>query len=135
MLIIIKEGMLTEDKKESCYRYSGLFKVINRLCKLIETMEEVGQYITYYDKEYVRKTIVEEINDILDNVEEKIEYAKVTAEKEEPFWQTGEISNVFNKYDYEEKKALKNMTPKERKQALRSKAIFDKAREQAFKKK
>lgn len=135
MLIIIKDGMLTEDKKESCYRYSGLFKVINRLCKLIETMEEVGQYITYYDKEYVRKTIVEEINDILDNVEEKIEYAKVTAEKEEPFWQTGEISNVFNKYDYEEKKALKNMTPKERKQALRSKAIFDKAREQAFKKK
>ena len=135
MLIIIKEGMLTEDKKESCYRYSGLFKVINRLCKLIETMEEVGQYITYYDKEYVRKTIVEEINDILDNVEEKIEYTKVTAEKEEPFWQTGEISNVFNKYDYEEKKALKNMTPKERKQALRSKAIFDKAREQAFKKK
>ena len=52
MLIIIKDGMLTEDKKESCYRYSGLFKVINRLCKLIETMEEVGEYITYYDKEF-----------------------------------------------------------------------------------
>ena len=32
MLIVIKDGMLTEDKKESCYRYSGLFKVINRLC-------------------------------------------------------------------------------------------------------
>lgn len=135
MLIIIKDGMLTEDKKESCYRYSGLFKVINRLCKLIETMEEVGEYITYYDKEFVRKKVVEEINEMIDIVDEKIEYAKVTAEKEKPFWQTGEITNVFNKYDYEEKKALKNMTPKERKQALRSKAIFDKAREQAFKKK
>ena len=101
MLIIIKDGMLTEDKKESCYRYSGLFKVINRLCNLIETMEEVGEYITYYDKEFVRKRVVEEINEMIDIVDKKIEYAKVTAEKEKPFWQTGEIPNVFNKYDYE----------------------------------
>lgn len=135
MLIIIKDGMLTEDKKESCYRYSGLFKVINRLCNLIETMEEVGEYITYYDKEFVRKRVVEEINEMIDIVDEKIEYAKVTAEKEKPFWQTGEITNVFNKYDYEEKKALKNMTPKERKQALRSKAFWDNVRKQACKKK
>ena len=110
---------------------------INYLCLYAIGLrgKEVGEYITYYDKEFVRKRVVEEINEMIDIVDKKIEYAKVTAEKEKPFWQTGEITNVFNKYDYEEKKALKNMTPKERKQALRSKAIFDKAREQAFKKK
>ena len=42
MIVIVREGELTEDKKQSCYEYSGLFKIINRVSKLIETMEEIG---------------------------------------------------------------------------------------------
>ena len=34
MIVIVREGELTEDKKQSCYEYSGLFKIINRVSKL-----------------------------------------------------------------------------------------------------
>ena len=104
MIVIVREGELTEDKKQSCYEYSGLFKIINRVSKLIETMEEVDKYVAYSNKQYVRKTAVKEINKILDYIDEELEYAKVMVEKAKPFWQTGEITNVFNKDDYKEKK-------------------------------
>lgn len=134
MIVIVREGELTEDKKQSCYEYSGLFKIINRVSKLIETMEEIDKYVAYSDKQYVRKTAVKEINKILDYIDEELEYAKVMAEKANPFWQTGEITNVFNKYDYKEKKRLKELSPEERKREIQNEIEYKKLIRKAFKK-
>ena len=134
MVVIVREGELTEDKKQSCYEYSGLFKIINRVSKLIETMEEIDKYVAYSDKQYVRKTAVKEINKILDYIDEELEYAKVMAEKAKPFWQTGEITNVFNKYNYKEKKRLKELSPEERKREIQNEIEYKKLIRKAFKK-
>ena len=42
MIVIVREGELTEDKKQSCYEYSGLFKIINRVSKLDTGMVDTG---------------------------------------------------------------------------------------------
>ena len=134
MIVIVREGELTEDKKQSCYEYSGLFKIINRVSKLIETMEEIDKYVAYSDKQYVRKTAVKEINKIFDYIDEELEYAKVMAETAKPFRQTGEITNVFNKYDYKEKKRLKELSPEERKREIQNEIEYKKLIRKAFKK-
>ena len=114
MLIIIKDGELTEKKKLEAYNYSGWFKLINKISKLIQQLEETDSYLTYGDIQNIRKDKVREIEKILERTEEQIQYAVEQAKEQKPFWETGEIPNVFNKYEYEEEKRLQKLTPEQR---------------------
>ena len=114
MLIIVKDGELTEKKKLEAYQYSSWFKLINKISKLIQQLEEIDSYLTYGDIQDIRKDKVREIEKILERTEEQIQYAVEQAKEQKPFWETGEISNVFNKYDYEEEKRLQKLTPEQR---------------------
>ena len=114
MLIIVKDGELTEKKKLEAYQYSSWFKLINKISKLIQQLEEIDPYLTYGDIQDIRKDKVREIEKILERTEEQIQYAVKQAKEQKPFWETGEIANVFNKYDYEEEKRLKKLTPEQR---------------------
>lgn len=91
MLIIVKDGKLTEKKKLEAYKYSGLFKVMNKISKLIQELEQIDQYLTYGDEENIRKDTVKELEEILDKVSEEIEYAREHYRKAQPFWKTGDM--------------------------------------------
>ncbi len=95
MLIIVKDGELTERKKQETYRYRGLFKVIQRITKLIEELEVVQEYLTYSDEENIRKQRVKQFNRILDEIEEQIQYAKEEYQAELPVCQGGDISRII----------------------------------------
>ena len=114
MIIIVKDGELTEKKKLEAYQYKNWFKLINKIGKLIQQLEEIDAYLTYGDIQNIRKDKVKEIEEILERTEKQIQYAVEQAREQKPFWETGEIANVFNKYDYEEQKHLQKLTPEER---------------------
>ena len=114
MLIIVKDGELTEKKKLEAYQYSSWFKLINKISKLIQQLEEIDSYLTYGDIQNIRKDKVQEIEEILERTEKQIQYAVKRAKEDKPFWETGEIPNVFYKDDYEEQKRLQKLTPEER---------------------
>lgn len=81
MLLVVKDEELTEDKKEEIYKYRGFFKIINRIGKLIQDVEELEQYISYSDQAYIRKEIVKQINTILDSIDAHIDYARFEKEQ------------------------------------------------------
>lgn len=114
MIIIVKDGELTEKKKLEAYQYKNWFKLINKIGKLIQQLEEIDAYLTYGDIQNIRKDKVREIEEILEETEKQIQYAVKKAREQKPFWETGEIANVFNKYDYEEQKHLQKLTPEGR---------------------
>lgn len=76
MIIIINNEELTERKKQEAYKNQGLFKIINRITRLIEKLEELEQYIAPSCVENIRKDTVKEINKTLDLIEKEIEYKK-----------------------------------------------------------
>lgn len=80
---------------QEAYRYKGLFKVIQRITKLIEELEEVQEYLTYSDEENIRKQRVKQFNRILDEIEEQIEYAKERYKEELPVCQGGDINRII----------------------------------------
>ena len=94
MLIIVKDGELTEKKKLEAYKYSGLFKVMNKISKLIQELEQIDQYLSYGDEENIRIDTVRKLEKILDRVSEEIEYARVHYRKDQPFWKTGDMSQL-----------------------------------------
>lgn len=95
MLIIVKEGELTEKKKNEVYKYRGLFKIINRITRLIEELEQLDQYITYGDEERIRRDKVQEINQILDQINKEIEYARNRYKEEIPIALGGDIDRLI----------------------------------------
>lgn len=76
MVIIINNEEVTEEKKKDAYKNHGLFKIINRITRLIEKLEELEQEIAPKCVEETRKDIVKEINKTLDMIEEEIQYKK-----------------------------------------------------------
>ena len=135
MLIIVKDGELTEKKKLEAYQYSSWFKLINKISKLIQQLEEIDPYLTYGDIQNIRKDKVREIEKILERTEEQIQYAVEQAKEQKPFWETGEIANVFNKYDYEEEKRLKKLTPEQRRKVKQAQIRRNNIRKKATGKK
>ena len=75
MVVVITEGKLTENKKQTYYKYGGIFKLINRISKLTEELENIDQYMTYNDIEYIGAD-TKEINKILDKIENRISKCK-----------------------------------------------------------
>lgn len=68
MTIIITEGELTEQRRNKCCKYSPLFKLINRISKIIEKLEETE--CTEFDcEENIRAEIIKQINRLLDKIE------------------------------------------------------------------
>lgn len=106
MLIIVKDTPLTENIKAGTYKYSGWFKIMNRISNLIQELEQIDKHLTQYDTEMIRKRSIEEINIIIDRIEETIEYAKELTWKEKPFWKTGDIERVV---DSETRRKLKRL--------------------------
>ena len=106
MLIIVKDEPLTESIKAETYKYSGWFKIMNRISNLIQVVEQIDNNLTQYDTEMIRKRSVEEINIILNRIEETIGYAKEITWKEKPFWQTGDIERVL---DSEKRRKLNSL--------------------------
>ncbi len=96
MTIIIKDGTLTEEKRKQCCKYSGLFKVMNKLSNLIEDIQAVDKYITIKDEENIRINVTKELEQIIDRTQEEIEYAKEQAEQEKPYWETGDIDKIID---------------------------------------
>lgn len=76
MVIIINNEEVTEEKKKDAYKNHGLFKIINRITRLIEKLEELEQEIAPKCVEETRKDTVKEINKTLDMIEEEIQYKK-----------------------------------------------------------
>lgn len=76
MVIIINNEEVTEEKKKDAYKNHGLFKIINRITRLIEKLEELEQEIAPKCVEEIRKDTVKEINKTLDMIEEEIQYKK-----------------------------------------------------------
>ena len=68
MTIIITDGELTERIKRNCCRYSPLFKLINRISKIIEKLEE-SKYTEYEYEESIRTEIIKQVNSLLDKIE------------------------------------------------------------------
>ena len=96
MLIIVKDTPLTENIKAGTYKYSGWFKIMNRISNLIQELEQIDKHLTQYDTEMIRKR----------SIEETIEYAKELTWKEKPFWKTGDIERVV---DSETRRKLKRL--------------------------
>ena len=67
MTVIITNGELTEKRKQTAYKYKGLFKLINNICKLVEELEEIGDNKTTQSIEQIQIDTVKEINNILTN--------------------------------------------------------------------
>lgn len=76
MVIIINNEEVTEEKKKDAYKNHGLFKIINRITRLIEKLEELEQEIAPKCVEEIRKDTVKEINKTLDMIEEEMQYKK-----------------------------------------------------------
>lgn len=95
MLIIIKNGELTEKKKEETCKYYGWFKLINKMSKLIAELEEVDEYLTPNDEYEMTRYKVKEIEEILDKAREDIEYARKSFEKNKPVWAGGDITRLI----------------------------------------
>ena len=106
MLIIVKDTPLTENIKAETYKYSGWFKVMNRISNLIQELEQIDKNLTQYDIELIRVDTVEQINSILDMIEKTIKYAKEITWEEKPFWKTGDIEKVV---DSETRRKLKRL--------------------------
>ena len=106
MLIIVKDSPLTENIKAETYKYTGWFKIMNRISNLIQELEQIDKHLTQYDTELIRIDTTEQINTILDRIEETIQYAKDITWKEKPFWQTGDIERVI---DGETRRKLKRL--------------------------
>lgn len=68
MTIIVTDGELTERRKNNCCRYSQLYKLINRISKIIEKLEE-SEYTEYEYEESVRTEIIKQVNRLLDKIE------------------------------------------------------------------
>lgn len=68
MTIIITEGELTEQRRNKCCKYSPLFKLINRISKIIEKLEET-EYKEYEYEEGIRTEIIKQVNRLLDKIE------------------------------------------------------------------
>ena len=56
MTVIITDGELTEKRKNNCCKYYQLFRLINRISKIIEKLEENTYEYEY--EESVRAEIV-----------------------------------------------------------------------------
>ena len=97
MLIIVKDTPLTENIKAETYKYSGWFKVMNRISNLIQELEQIDKNLTQYDIELIRVDTVEQINSILDMIEKTIKYAKEITWEEKPFWQTGNLNDLLRR--------------------------------------
>ncbi len=68
MTIIITDGELTEKRKNNCCRYSPLYKLINRISKIIEKLEE-NKDVEYEYEEIIRTEIIKQVNKLLDKIE------------------------------------------------------------------
>lgn len=97
MLIIIKDQRLTESNKKEIYRYKGLFKVISKLTRLLERLQDLDEYITFEDKERIRLDRVQDLEQIIDDIYKQIEYAEKRAYEEEPIWSTGNVEQLKDK--------------------------------------
>lgn len=95
MLIVVKDCELTEKKKQETYKYVGLFKVMNKISKLIQDAEELEEYITYGDTEYIRKELVKKMNYLLDSID--IDYAKKEKELDTSIGQGGDVTRLLLK--------------------------------------
>ncbi len=104
MLIIVKDTPLTENIKAETYKYSGWFKIMNRISNLIQELEQIDEHITQYDTEMIRIDTVKEMNIILDRIEKTIKYAKEITWEEKPFWQTGNLEGLLRKEHTKRKK-------------------------------
>lgn len=69
MTIVITDGKLTERRKMKCCKYSPLFKLINRISKIIEKLEE-SEYTEYDYEESIRTEVIKQINKLLDKIEQ-----------------------------------------------------------------
>ena len=96
MTVIIKDGKLTEEKRKQCCKYSGLFKVMNKLSNLIEDIQAVDKYISPTDEDTIRNDTVKQLEQIIDETQERIIYAKKRAEQEKPYWETGELDRIID---------------------------------------
>ena len=97
MLIIVKDTPLTENIKAETYKYSGWFKIMNRISNLIQELEQTDEHLTQYDTEMIRIDTPEQINAILDRIEKTIQYAKDITWNEKPFWKTGNLDGLLRR--------------------------------------
>lgn len=95
MLIIVKDGKLTEDKKQETYKYVGLFKIMNKISKLVQDVEELQEYMTYGDTEYIRKDLVKNLNSCLDKID--LDYARKEKELNTSIGQGGDVTRLLLK--------------------------------------
>lgn len=94
MLIIVKDGKLTEKKVLENYKWIGLFKVMNRISKTIERLENVNSHISYEEERIIRGN-VRDIQCSLDRIERDVlSWSEELEEKEKGFWKNGRFDLV-----------------------------------------
>lgn len=67
MTVIVTDGELTEQRKQTAYKYKGLFKLINNICNLIEELEEIDNSRATQSIEQIQINTAKEINNIIAN--------------------------------------------------------------------
>lgn len=72
MVVIVKDGDLTEYSKLETYKYVGLYKVINRITKLIEKLEIQNRITNDVAEENIISNSVKNLNIVLDTINQII---------------------------------------------------------------
>lgn len=96
MLIIVKDDVLTEGKKQEYSKYSGLFRVMNKVSHLIEELQAIGKYLSLSDEEKIRNDAVEKMEDIIDKIEHDIDYARKYAKRNKAIWEGGDLGYIID---------------------------------------
>ena len=94
MLIIVKDGKLTEKRKLEAYKYVRYFKVMNRISKMLEEIEKLEDYMEETDKISIRNN-VEDFERELDSIEKRLKRARKKFEDDKAIWQTGDIKDLY----------------------------------------
>ena len=94
MLIVVKEGELTERKKLNTYEYMGYFKIINRISKILENIEQLDEYMEEEEKIQI-KNYIEDFNTLLDRIDGMLKKANKIREQEKPIWAGGSIKEIY----------------------------------------
>ena len=81
MTVIITDDKLTENKKQECYKYAGMYKAINKISHIIEELEELDNFSMCQDFEYIKENSQKELNKVIADIEQDIRYAKRRAEQ------------------------------------------------------
>lgn len=88
--------IIKEEKTELHCKYIDLFKITNKLTNLIKDVQAVDEYLSPSDKENIRKNIVKNLEQVIDDTQKSIKYAREKAEQEKALWQTGDLDRIID---------------------------------------